>query len=87
MILLLGIIGTIVNFIKYRENGVRIKNNLINALPYAIILLMPLVWFFVLREHSYDHQCFTYRSLLLVMTSIPIILLKISETVKFEEEK
>ena len=42
-------------------------------------MLMPFAWYFVLEEHSAKHIPFTYRALLLFLTSAAIIILKFSE--------
>ena len=42
-------------------------------------MLMPFAWYLVFVEHSNQHVPFTYRALLLLLTSLSIIILKISE--------
>lgn len=39
------------------------KINNINNVFYIIVSLIPFVWYFVVREHSYQHAIFTYRTL------------------------
>lgn len=85
-LLIVSLVDFIINMIK----KIKIRQNLINALPYAIILLMPFVWYFVLRNHSFRHVYFTYRDLLLFCTGFPLVLQKIMErekVKKIEEKK
>ncbi len=78
--MIFGFLGAIINFIKYRKNKINIEENIINSLPYCIIMIMPFVWYFVLRDHSYEHACFTYRTLVLTLIGFMLIFIKIAET-------
>lgn len=55
-------------------------------MPYCIIAVMPFIWYLLLNQHSYTHICFTYRSLLILLINIPIILQKLPEPPKIEGE-
>lgn len=55
-------------------------------MPYIIIALMPLTWYFVLKGHSYQHTYFTYRAQLLLLVNIPIALQKLSEPQEIKGE-
>ena len=71
---------TIIRLIKNRNQIGTTKEIIQNILPYAIIMLMPFVWYFVVRRHSYEHRLlFAYRNLLLLLAGIPLIALKITE--------
>lgn len=48
------------------------RNNLVDALPYFFISVIPLVWFFLIRDHSTKHSFFTYRILILTMIGFPL---------------
>ncbi len=39
------------------------KKNIFSFWPYLLILLYPLVWYLVIKNHSYIHARFTYRIL------------------------
>lgn len=41
-------------------------------LPSLIIALIPIVWYFVVQNHSCRHAFFTYRNLALTLTGIPL---------------
>jgi len=88
--LIFMIIEGIVEFVISKIKKVKIKQNLAKALPYAIIILMPYAWYFVLKSHSYNHVFFTHRDLLLLCTGLPILLQKLFEKeneIKQIEEK
>lgn len=50
-----------------RKHGTKFKSiqkdTLLHVLPYAIVALMPFVWFVVLSNHTREHYYFTYREL------------------------
>lgn len=48
------------------------KGNLINALPYFLISIIPFVWIFLIRDHSFKHSFFTYRILILTIIGLPL---------------
>ncbi len=75
-------LSLIITFIRLYLNRKNLKSwvkVIEKALPYVIILLMPFAWYFAVRGHSYEHAFFTYRDLLILLTCIPIVLLKLSE--------
>ncbi|MGI6718840.1 MAG: hypothetical protein ACOX4D_06825 [Bacteroidales bacterium] len=49
------------------------KKGLKTSLMYVLIGLIPLVWYFVLANHSYIHFWYTYRSLMVTFICIPLI--------------
>ena len=83
------ILETIVELVMCKIKKVPLKQNMKKTFPYVIIALMPFVWYFVIRDHSYNHAFFTYRNLLLVFIGVPLALQKIieKEEVKKIEEK
>lgn len=78
-------IGTTINLIMYKKNRIRVSENFVNVVPYLIILLMPFAWYFVLKDHSYYHAYFTYRTLTVAFVAIPIVLLKLTEKERVEK--
>lgn len=75
---------TIVRLVINRKRLKPIKERLEEILPYFIIMLMPFAWYLVLSGHSYQHAPFTYRALLLLLTSMSLIILKLSEGEKYD---
>lgn len=77
--------SVIVTIIRLIINRKRINKKMIisNFLPYAIISIMPLAWYMMLKEHSATHMYFTYRSMLVFLVGAPLTILKISETNKY----
>ena len=78
-------IGATINLIRYKKNRIRVSENFVNSLPYLIILLMPFAWYFVLKDHSFYHAYFTYRTLTVAFIAVPLILLKLTEKEKLEK--
>lgn len=89
--ILFMVIESIVEFIICIVKKKVIRQNLVDALPYAIIMIMPFVWYLLLMNHSYNHAFFTYRDLLLFYIALPLLLQKIVEKEKdikqLEEKK
>ena len=85
-LVVLGIILVylIVIMIKDRKNKVNVKDNFIKCIPYMLIFFFPIVWYLVLKQHSYTHVNFTYRLLVISIISLLIFITKIF---KPEEEK
>lgn len=48
------------------------KENKIKPLPYFLISIIPFVWIFLIRDHSFKHAFFTYRIFLLTMIGLPV---------------
>ena len=85
-LVVLGIIFVylIVIMIKDRKKKVNVKDNFIKCIPYMLIFFFPIVWYLVLKQHSYTHVNFTYRLLVISIISLLIFITKIF---KPEEEK
>lgn len=80
-----GVFGMILNLIIRRKNRIHVSESLVNIVPYLIILLMPFVWYFVLKDHSFYHSYFTYRTLTVAFVAVPLMLLKLTEKKKLEK--
>ena len=50
------------------------KQILIAILPYVIISIIPFIWYALLQNHSFNHEFFTYRNLLLTFLGICLCL-------------
>lgn len=88
-ILILAIIYIIVIMIKNFKKDIDFKENIKKCVPYMIIFCFPLVWYVVLKQHSYTHVNFTYRLLAISVIAILIIVSKIlkEKTYSKQEEK
>jgi hypothetical protein len=60
-LLMIGMIGVIwlIWFFRHHETGKRI----IEVIPVLLCAAYPVIWYFVLANHSEIHYYFTYRSL------------------------
>lgn len=61
------------------------KQTIKNITPYILILMFPLVWFYVIRAHSFLHAFFTYRNMIILVMNIPIIILTLFSKEKTED--
>jgi len=73
-ILGLAIVRNYLEFIKISKNYKEYYINIARCIPYILVSLLPFVWFLALRQHSYMHSYFTYRSLLITIMCIFIIM-------------
>ena len=56
-------------------------------LPYVLIALIPLLWYFVLQEHSIRHGFFTYRATSVFWIGIMIVINLINPYIRRKDEK
>ncbi len=49
------------------------KVDIVRIIPYITVTFMPIVWYFVLKQHSYQHVFFTYRNTILLIIGISLI--------------
>lgn len=63
--------------VKNFKKDINFKENIKKCVPYMIIFCFPLVWYVVLKQHSYTHVNFTYRLLVISVIAILIIVSKI----------
>lgn len=61
------------------------KLDIVKALPYIVVTLMPIAWYFVTKQHSFQHAFFTYRNMALIMFGIPLILMNLIKVNKGEK--
>ncbi len=82
----IALINIITRFIKIavKKEKIDMKLNLKKCIPYAIILVFPIIWYAVIREHSYIHSFFAYRILVIAIMSLLVITNKISEKNEIE---
>lgn len=77
VICVIAIIYLIVIMIKNYKRKVNVKENLKQCLPFAIIFFFPMVWYLVIKQHSYTHVNFTYRLLVISIICLLVIASKI----------
>ena len=75
----LAIIYTAGNLILKDKSEINFYENIKDIIPYVITALFPIIWFVVLKEHSYVHSFFTYRILIITIISIFIIIRNLFE--------
>lgn len=61
------------------------KIDIVKTLPYIAVTLMPIVWYFVTKQHSFQHAFFTYRNMALIMIGIPLVLMNLIKINKGEK--
>lgn len=71
------VIYIIVMMIKNFKKDIDFKENIKKCVPYIIIFFFPLVWYIVLKQHSYTHVNFTYRLLIISVICVLIMASKI----------
>ena len=63
------------------KNKIRItKLKVLEILPYMLVMVFPLVWYFIISEHSLTHFWFTSKSLIVSLFAILISLVYLSTT-------
>ena len=54
-----------------------ISKKVVNLIPFIVLGIMPIICFFLLKQHSYQHMFFSYRNIILLLISIPLVLINI----------
>ena len=78
MTVIISIIIMLIGIIRNRGILIKNKTNVIQLLMFLIILLLPFIWFFVLKNHSAMHSRFTHRLFIISIFSFWIFLSKVS---------
>lgn len=73
------IVYIICKMLANRKEKIDFKQNIKNAIPYIITMFFPIIWYLVLKQHSYIHTFFTYRIIIISIISIFIIIYKLYE--------
>lgn len=74
---ILGILTLVILLVRKNKYNIKLKNGeeYFNQIkPILIILIMPLVWYFVLANHTIIHTRFTYRHMLIFLIGILVCL-------------
>lgn len=82
VIIAIALIYLVFIMIKNRNKKVNIIQNLKCCIPYVLIFFFPMVWYIVIKQHSYTHAFFVYRILVISILCLLIVATKI-----FKEEK
>ena len=82
MVCIVAIINIITLTFKNIKKNVNFKTNIFNCIPFIATLLFPMIWYCVLKQHSFIHMFFAYRSLGITVISALIII-----NTLFEESK
>ena len=61
------------------KKKINFKDNIKKCIPFAIIFFFPIIWYAVVKQHSYVHIFFTYRILVVSIISLMIVASKIFE--------
>ena len=88
-ILTIAILYLITMLIRNHKKDIDFKENIKKCFPYIIIFFFPIIWYLVIKQHSYTHMTFTYRLLIISIICLLIVAGKIlkEKTVKQLEEK
>ena len=84
-ILITAIIYLTIMMIINRNKSIDFKENLKKCIPFILITLLPIIWYMVLKQHSYTHVNFTYRILVISIISFLIIASKILVSKNMED--
>lgn len=89
IILTIAILYLIAMLIRNHKKDIDFKENIKKCFPYIIIFFFPIIWYLVIKQHSYTHMTFTYRLFIISIICILIVTSKILEekTIKQLEEK
>lgn len=61
------------------------KIEIVKVIPYIVVTIMPIAWYFVTKQHSFQHAFFTYRNMALIMIGVPLILMNLIKVNKGEK--
>jgi len=64
-------------YLRIKNKKVNISFNIKDLLPYVIIIFMCPAWYYLARQHSFQHALFTYRLQIVPIIAIQIIIAKI----------
>ena len=76
-IFIIAICYIIVMMIKKIKKDIDFSDNIKKCIPYIIIFFFPIIWYIVLKQHSYTHVNFTYRLLIISVICVLIMASKI----------
>jgi len=68
---------TLLLYLKIKNKKLKISFDIKDLLPYIIIIFMCPAWYYLARQHSFQHALFTYRLQIIPIIAIQIIIAKI----------
>lgn len=83
ILIFIGLLAVAVLMVKSR----RICGSLKVYAVYAPVMLMPLVWYGIFKNHSYTHGSFTYRSLMITVYAGMCALVRGIDAGKWDKER
>ena len=83
IILFISFVYIVINFISSYKN----KKLLNKCLPYILLSIVPLLWIVVVKQHSYTHPYFAYRTFSITMVCFLMIVKIIYNNKKIREKK
>ena len=66
------VVFIVITIIKNRKK--KIKINVVNIIPFIIIMLYPIIWYFAVKQHTLKHFFFAGRIILLSIISFLVII-------------
>ena len=84
-IITIGFVLAIALMIKNRNREIEFKENFKKCIPYMMIFFLPIIWFVSVTQHSYTHAFFVYRTLVMSIISLLLIIYKMFEGKKEEK--
>ena len=86
------IVASTISLIYIIKNAKNFTNKVefVRTIPYITVTIMPIAWYFILKQHSFQHFFFTYRNTILLVIGISLIiknLFKEDSNIKRLEEK
>ena len=66
------VVFIVIAIIKNRKK--KIKINVVNIIPFIIIMLYPIIWYFAVKQHTLKHFFFAGRIILLSIISFLVII-------------
>lgn len=84
-IITIGFVLAIALMIKNRNREIEFKENFKKCISYMIIFFLPIIWFVSVTQHSYTHAFFVYRTLVMSIISLLLIIYKMFEGKKEEK--
>ena len=76
------IIGIVLVIFAINPKREREHNDFLETFPFFIAILIPIVWYMVVLNHSIVHTFFTYRNMIVSIFALEIFALKMANRVK-----
>lgn len=80
----LTLVWAIIKKVYFRKKGMFLSTN---KIPYYICIIVTLMWYFIVAEHSHKHFFFTYKTMVIPLIATTFIVFDNKEKKKPIEEK